>query len=185
MTSRMPLTPRQLTPGIVASASGVRRLATSPISSMRLAMASTAMSSSAQLEMGSGGQGADRSSQPRTHRRGRGSVLPGEPRTAALPETEDHRVCRCVAAQCSGQDRQNRSALTDRRMGKLMTKESFERIFRKGVPPTEHQYPGLGYKISKEHGMIIERDVAVPMRDGVKIYIDVTRPEGNEKVPAL
>jgi predicted acyl esterase len=70
-------------------------------------------------------------------------------------------------------------------MGKLMTKESFERIFRKGVPPTEHQYPGLGYKISKEHGMIIERDVAVPMRDGVKIYIDVTRPEGNEKVPAL
>jgi predicted acyl esterase len=66
-----------------------------------------------------------------------------------------------------------------------MTKESFERIFRKGVPPTEHQYPGLGYRIIKEHGMVIERDVAVPMRDGVKIYIDVTRPDGKEKVPAL
>ena len=66
-----------------------------------------------------------------------------------------------------------------------MTKESFERIFHKGVPPTEHQYPGLGYRTTNEHGMIIERDVAVPMRDGVKIYIDVMRPEGNEKVPAL
>lgn len=33
--------------------------------------------------------------------------------------------------------------------------------------------------------MIIERDVAVPMRDGVKIYVDITRPEGKEKVPAL
>jgi predicted acyl esterase len=66
-----------------------------------------------------------------------------------------------------------------------MTKETFQRIFRKGVPPTEHQYPGLGYRVEREQGMIMERDVAVPMRDGVKIYIDVTRPEGKEKVPAL
>ncbi len=66
-----------------------------------------------------------------------------------------------------------------------MTEEPFRRIFRKGVPPTEHQYPGLGYRMTREHGMIIEHDVAVSMRDGVKIYIDVTRPEGNEKVPAL
>ena len=27
-----------------------------------------------------------------------------------------------------------------------MTKELFERIFREGVPPTKHQYPGLGYR---------------------------------------
>ena len=66
-----------------------------------------------------------------------------------------------------------------------MTKEPFGRIFREGVPPIKHGYPGLGYKITREHGMIIEHDVAVPMRDGVKIYIDVTRPEGNEKAPAL
>ncbi len=33
--------------------------------------------------------------------------------------------------------------------------------------------------------MIVERDVAVPMRDGVKIYADIHRPEGKEKVPAL
>jgi uncharacterized protein len=66
-----------------------------------------------------------------------------------------------------------------------MTKETFQRIFRKGTPPTEHQYPGLGYRMTREHGMLIEHDVAVPMRDGVKIYVDVTRPEGSEKVPAL
>ena len=66
-----------------------------------------------------------------------------------------------------------------------MSKESFERIFRDGVSPAKHGYPGLGNKISKENGMIIENDVAVPMRDGVKIYVDVTRPEGEEKVPAL
>jgi len=66
-----------------------------------------------------------------------------------------------------------------------MTKESFERIFREGVSPTKHGYPGLGYKLTREQGMIIERDVAVSMRDGKKIYIDVTRPEDQEKVPAL
>jgi predicted acyl esterase len=62
---------------------------------------------------------------------------------------------------------------------------SYERIFKKGAPPESHQYPGLGYRLAREHGMIFERDVAVKMRDGVKIYVDVTRPEGQEKVPAL
>ena len=37
--------------------------------------------------------------------------------------------------------------------------------------------------------MIVERDIAVPMRDGVKIYIDVHRPmgqkAGKKRVPAL
>jgi hypothetical protein len=65
-----------------------------------------------------------------------------------------------------------------------MTKELFKRIFRDGVPPTNHGYPGLGYKVSTENEMIFEHDVAVQMRDGVKIYVDVTRPEGKEKVPA-
>ena len=58
-------------------------------------------------------------------------------------------------------------------------------IFRDGTPPERHKYPGLGYRVTKEHGMIIERDVAVPMRDGVKLYVDVHRPEGDQKVPAL
>jgi predicted acyl esterase len=62
---------------------------------------------------------------------------------------------------------------------------SYERIFKKGTSPESHQYPGLGYRVVREHGMIFERDVAVPMRDGVKIYVDVTRPESKEEVPAL
>jgi putative CocE/NonD family hydrolase len=66
-----------------------------------------------------------------------------------------------------------------------MTGSSFERIFRAGTPPTKHKYPGFGYRVSKQAGMIIERDVAVPLRDGVKIYVDLHRPEGLDKVPAL
>ncbi len=66
-----------------------------------------------------------------------------------------------------------------------MTEPPFERIFRAGTPPTKHKYPGLGYRVSNENGMIIERDVAVPLRDGTKIYVDVHRPQGTEKVPAL
>ena len=34
-------------------------------------------------------------------------------------------------------------------------------------------------------GMIAEKDVLVPMRDGVKIAVDVYRPETTEKLPAL
>lgn len=33
--------------------------------------------------------------------------------------------------------------------------------------------------------MIVERDVDVPMRDGVRLKADVFRPEGTEKVPAI
>ena len=35
------------------------------------------------------------------------------------------------------------------------------------------------------HGMIAEKDVAVPMRDGVNLSIDVYRPDAGEKFPAL
>src|SRR5262249_38090940 len=34
-------------------------------------------------------------------------------------------------------------------------------------------------------GMIAEKDVLVPMRDGVKIAIDIYRPDMTEKLPAL
>jgi predicted acyl esterase len=61
-----------------------------------------------------------------------------------------------------------------------------EIITREGTAPEKHKYPGLGYRRSEERGMIVERDVAVPMRDGVKIYADIHRPGGaSEKVPAL
>src|SRR5690606_10929815 len=38
----------------------------------------------------------------------------------------------------------------------------------------------LGYSQSREDGMLIERDVAVTMRDGVRIYVDIYRPENVE-----
>jgi predicted acyl esterase len=67
-----------------------------------------------------------------------------------------------------------------------MTKTPFEMIFRRGTPPEENKYPGHGYRVTRENGMLIERDVAVPMRDGVNIYVDVHRPERQqERVPAL
>lgn len=66
-----------------------------------------------------------------------------------------------------------------------MTRAAFEMLFQKGLPPTERKYPGHGYRVTRENGMIIERDVAVPMRDGVTIYVDVLRPEGELRVPAL
>ena len=66
-----------------------------------------------------------------------------------------------------------------------MSKAPFEMIYRDGVSPAIHKYPGLGYRITREQGMIVERDVAVAMRDGVRLYADVHRPEGTDKVPAL
>ncbi len=66
-----------------------------------------------------------------------------------------------------------------------MTEPQFKMITRPGVDPARHKYPGLGYRRSIEQGMIIERDVAVPMRDGVKLYVDVHRPESGGKVPAI
>ena len=33
--------------------------------------------------------------------------------------------------------------------------------------------------------ILFERDVAVPMRDGVIIYVDIYRPTGSEKIPAI
>ncbi|OGA19427.1 MAG: hypothetical protein A3G25_02885 [Betaproteobacteria bacterium RIFCSPLOWO2_12_FULL_63_13] len=68
-----------------------------------------------------------------------------------------------------------------------MAKADFKIIYRNGTPPTNHQYPGLKYRRTEEHGMIVERDVAVPMRDGVKLYIDVHRPAGKKsgRVPAI
>ena len=52
-------------------------------------------------------------------------------------------------------------------------------LWKDGVDPKEGKYPGLRPNLV-EHvdGMEIVRDVPVPMRDGVKIYADIFRPEG-------
>lgn len=41
------------------------------------------------------------------------------------------------------------------------------------------------YRLNVESGMIIERDVAVTLRDGVRIYVDIYRPESEAPAPPL
>ena len=52
------------------------------------------------------------------------------------------------------------------------------------LPSPEH-IPG-GYRREPSHtGLAIDRDVLVPMRDGVRLCVDVHRPETDEPLPAL
>ena len=66
-----------------------------------------------------------------------------------------------------------------------MTNPKYEIIFRDPVAPSQGGCPGLNPRMEKAEGMIIEYDVAVPMRDGIKIYIDVYRPEIEGEYPVL
>lgn len=68
-----------------------------------------------------------------------------------------------------------------------MAEQKFEIIFKKGLPPAEGEggYPGFKPRIENKKGMIIERDVSVTMRDGVKIYINIFRPENEGKYPVI
>ncbi|MDP6642663.1 MAG: CocE/NonD family hydrolase [Rhodospirillales bacterium] len=66
-----------------------------------------------------------------------------------------------------------------------MAKLPYKLIQRPGLDPAWHKYPGFNPRKTRERGMIVERDVGVPMRDGVKLYADIFRPPGRKKVPAL
>ncbi len=66
-----------------------------------------------------------------------------------------------------------------------MASRKVELIFRETVPPSEGGYPGFEPRREKAMGMIIDRDVAVMMRDGIKIYIDIFRPEQEGEYPVL
>ncbi len=50
-------------------------------------------------------------------------------------------------------------------------------IFAAPVAPVEGGYPGFHPRVERTHGMIVEYDVAVPLRDGAVMYADVYRPE--------
>ncbi len=58
-------------------------------------------------------------------------------------------------------------------------------IFREPVPLSEGGYPGFNPRTETVKGMIIERDLAVTMRDGVRIYIDLFRPEKEGLYPVI
>ncbi|MBO9581460.1 MAG: CocE/NonD family hydrolase [Sphingobium sp.] len=53
---------------------------------------------------------------------------------------------------------------------------------RRGVDPNsapnKPPLPPLGYSVRHEAGLVIERNLAIPLRDGVQIYADLYRPEG-------
>jgi len=55
-------------------------------------------------------------------------------------------------------------------------------IMRPGQPPAQATgkppHPGTAHEVRREHGLRIERNIAVPMRDGIRILVDVYRPDG-------
>ena len=65
-----------------------------------------------------------------------------------------------------------------------MAKQPDDLIFTAPVPPEQGGYPGFNPRTEKARGMIIEYDVAVPMRDGATIYVDVYRPDAPGTYPA-
>ncbi len=66
-----------------------------------------------------------------------------------------------------------------------MAGRKFEMLFWQGNPPSHGGHPGFNPRTEKDRGMIIERDAAVKMRDGIKIYIDIFRPEKEGNYPVL
>jgi putative CocE/NonD family hydrolase len=66
-----------------------------------------------------------------------------------------------------------------------MGEEKFAISFRKGLPLLKGRYPGCNPRTVVEAGIKCEYDVAVPMRDGVKIYVDVFRPDKEGQYPVL
>lgn len=65
--------------------------------------------------------------------------------------------------------------------------KKFEYVFKKGRAPSEGYYPGLNPRVvvDDELGIICEYDVAVPLRDGTKIYVNVFRPKKEGRYPVI
>ena len=66
-----------------------------------------------------------------------------------------------------------------------MSADLFEIQWRSVRSLEQGDYPGFQPRATVEEGVVIEREVAVPMRDRVKIYTDIYRPEGGEDLPAI
>ncbi len=53
-------------------------------------------------------------------------------------------------------------------------------------PDADPSYPGHGYRRTElAQGIVFERDVAMQLRDGTKIYIDIFRPADSGRYPVL
>src|ERR1700726_4351156 len=59
--------------------------------------------------------------------------------------------------------------------------------FIKASSPESRKYPGFNpRRVETPEGLLIEYDVAVTLRDGVKMYVDIYRPaERMEKIPIV
>lgn len=61
-----------------------------------------------------------------------------------------------------------------------------EVLWKEGTAPKEGRYPGLRSGVVEQEGeMLIERDVSVLMRDGVRVYVDIFRPVGGRDLPVI
>jgi predicted acyl esterase len=61
-----------------------------------------------------------------------------------------------------------------------------EVIWRDSVThPAEGKYPGFGYRVEPHDEFIIERDMAIPMRDNTKLYADLIRPRAIARAPVI
>jgi predicted acyl esterase len=78
-----------------------------------------------------------------------------------------------------------RKSSSDPRKGRTMASQKFEMVFRDAVSPEEGGCPELNPRTVKSGEMIVDYDVAVPMRDGARIYIDVYRPQNEGKYPVI
>jgi len=58
-------------------------------------------------------------------------------------------------------------------------------LFQKGVSPEEIGVARPQYTVQVDGSMRIERDVAITLADGARIYADVFRPDGVHDVPAI
>ena len=62
----------------------------------------------------------------------------------------------------------------------------FEYLWQEPVHPPQVRFPEFGYKRERiAEGVLFERDVALPMRDGARLYADVYRPASGAPVPAI
>ena len=69
-----------------------------------------------------------------------------------------------------------------------MSTHSFQYRYRKPRNTPEERGgkpPAYRRILENRHAMIIERDVVIPMRDGVKLYADIFRPADERPVPPI
>jgi predicted acyl esterase len=64
----------------------------------------------------------------------------------------------------------------------LNAEQPLQIIMRDGLPPAQAigkpPHPGTAHEVRRENGLRIERNIPVAMRDGIRILVDVYRPDG-------